>query len=123
MPEAYDRRLQVPELFRRGYALRTLLLWSCFFISLITLFGISNWLPLLLDQVGLSAGQIAAINAAGQTGGLVGSIAGARILMRQPPMRTAAFFYVPAACWWPVTRLQARTSRPWRPWASSAVSS
>ena len=97
MPEAYDRRLQVPELFRRGYALRTLLLWSCFFISLITLFGISNWLPLLLDQVGLSAGQIAAINAAGQTGGLVGSIAGARILMRQPPMRTAAFFYVPAA--------------------------
>ena len=97
MPEAYDRRLQVLELFRNGHALRTLLLWSCFFISLITLYGVSNWLPLLLDRVGLDAAQIAAVNAAGQAGGLVGSIAGARLLMRQPPMRTAALFYVPAA--------------------------
>ena len=37
------------------------------------------------------------INAVGQTGGLVGSVAGARLIMRQPPMRTAAAFYVPAA--------------------------
>ena len=97
MPEAYSGRLQVPELFRGGYAVRTLLLWSCFFISLITLFGVSNWLATLLDQVGLSAGQIATVNAAGQAGGLVGSIVGARLIMRAPPLGTAAAFYVPAA--------------------------
>ena len=97
MPEAYEKRLQVLELFRRGYAPRTVLLWCCFFVSLITLFGISNWLPLLLDQVGLNATHIAGINFAAQTGGLVGSMAGARIIMGQPPLRTAALFYVPAA--------------------------
>jgi AAHS family 4-hydroxybenzoate transporter-like MFS transporter len=97
MPEAYDRRLQVPELFRRGFALRTALLWCCFFISLITLFGVANWLPLLLDQVGLSAAQIALVNAAAQTGGLVGSMAGARLIVGAPPLRIAALFYAPAA--------------------------
>jgi AAHS family 4-hydroxybenzoate transporter-like MFS transporter len=97
MREAHESRLQVLELFRRGYARRTLLLWSCLFIALITLFGVSNWLATLLDQIGMNAGQIAVINATGQAGGLVGSIAGARLIMRQPPMRTAAAFYVPAA--------------------------
>jgi MFS transporter, AAHS family, 4-hydroxybenzoate transporter len=97
MPQAHEKKLQVLELFRRGYARRTLLLWACFFISLITLFGVSNWLATLLDQIGINAGEIAMINAVGQTGGLVGSVAGARLIMRQPPMRTAAAFYVPAA--------------------------
>lgn len=97
MREAHEARLQVPELFRRGYARRTLLLWSILFVSLITLYGVSNWLATLFDHIGVSPGGIAAINAAGQAGGLVGSIAGARLIMQWPPMRAAAAFYVPAA--------------------------
>ncbi|MCC7461750.1 MAG: MFS transporter [Gammaproteobacteria bacterium] len=97
MQDAHEQRLQLPELFRRGYAQRTALLWACLFVSLITLYGIGNWLATLFDRIGVSPGEIAVINAVGQAGGLIGSIAGARLIMQRPPMRAAAAWYVPAA--------------------------
>ncbi|MFO1401885.1 MAG: MFS transporter [Steroidobacteraceae bacterium] len=97
MREAHEPRLQVIELFRRGYARRTTLLWSCLFVSLITMYGVSNWLATLFDHIGVTAGGIALINTIAQTGGLVGSIVGARLIMGRPPLRTAALFYLPAA--------------------------
>ncbi len=97
MQEAHEPRQQVLELFRRGYARRTVLLWSTLFVSLITLYGVSNWLATLFDRIGVSAGAIAVINAVGQAGGLVGSLVGARLIMHQAPLRMAAVFYVPAA--------------------------
>ena len=71
--------------------------FAALFVSLITMYGVSNWLATLFDHIGVTAGGIALINTVAQTGGLVGSIVGARLIMGRPPLRTAALFYLPAA--------------------------
>ncbi len=98
MAQGFEPKLQVPELFRHGYAPRTALLWLLFFISLITLFSFSNWLPTLLNALGgLSDRQIVAVSAVGQAGGLVGTLVAARLIVSFRPFRTAASGYALAA--------------------------
>ena len=55
--EAQGSKLTVIELFRNGYALPTLLIWSTFFVSLILLYFMISWLPSLLLESGLSLNE------------------------------------------------------------------
>jgi MFS transporter, AAHS family, 4-hydroxybenzoate transporter len=97
MAQAYEKKLQVPELFRGGYALRTILLWAGLCVSLITLFSLTNWLPTLLNTLSMTPKQIVSITAAAQTAGLIGSVVAARLIVSFRPFRVATIGYAWAA--------------------------
>jgi len=53
----------------------TLLLWVVFFMSLLDLYFLSNWLPTVLNDLGASVSQSAVIGSMLQVGGVVGTFA------------------------------------------------
>lgn len=55
---------------RRG----TLTLWLTFFMSLLIIYGMTNWLPLLIKDTGLTLSQAALISALFQIGGTLGAV-------------------------------------------------
>jgi AAHS family 4-hydroxybenzoate transporter-like MFS transporter len=62
-------------LFRDGRTLVTLLLWVVFFMSLLDLYFLTNWLPTVLNDLGASVSEAAAIGSMLQVGGVVGTFA------------------------------------------------
>jgi AAHS family 4-hydroxybenzoate transporter-like MFS transporter len=97
MDQAYEKKVQVPELFRAGYGSRTILLWTILFVSLITLFSMTNWLPTLFSSLGVTPKQIVTIIAVSQGAGLLGSLAAARLVVSYPPFYVATAGYAIAA--------------------------
>jgi MFS transporter, AAHS family, 4-hydroxybenzoate transporter len=67
--------LPVLHLFRDGRMLATLLLWVVFFMSLLDLYFLSNWLPTVLNDLGASVSAAALIGSMLQVGGVVGTFA------------------------------------------------
>jgi AAHS family 4-hydroxybenzoate transporter-like MFS transporter len=97
MAQAYEKKIQVPALFRDGYALRTGLLWLSLFVSLITLFSLTNWLPTLLNSMSITPKQVVSIIAVAQGAGLVGSVVAARLIVTWRPFRVATIGFGCAA--------------------------
>jgi AAHS family 4-hydroxybenzoate transporter-like MFS transporter len=64
--------IPVLHLFRDGRTLATLLLWVVFFMSLLDLYFLSNWLPTVLNDLGASVSAAAVIGSMLQVGGVVG---------------------------------------------------
>ena len=60
----------------------TLLLWVVFFMSLLDLYFLSNWLPTVLNDLGASVSAAAAIGSMLQVGGVVGTFALGSIIDR-----------------------------------------
>ena len=67
--------MPVLHLFKEGRTLATLLLWVVFFMSLLDLYFLSNWLPTVLNDLGASVSAAAAIGSMLQVGGVVGTFA------------------------------------------------
>jgi MFS transporter, AAHS family, 4-hydroxybenzoate transporter len=67
--------LPVAHLFSEGRAWATLVLWVVFFMSLLDLYLLSNWLPTVLNDLGASVSMAAAVGAMLQVGGVVGTFA------------------------------------------------
>jgi MFS transporter, AAHS family, 4-hydroxybenzoate transporter len=65
--------MPVRHLFTGGRAFATLLLWVVFFMSLLDLYFLSNWLPTVLNDLGASVAAAAVISAMLQIGGVVGT--------------------------------------------------
>ena len=74
--------IPVLHLFREGRTLVTLLLWVVFFMSLLDLYFLSNWLPTVLNDLGASVSEAAAIGSMLQVGGVVGTFALGSIIDR-----------------------------------------
>jgi AAHS family 4-hydroxybenzoate transporter-like MFS transporter len=74
--------IPVLHLFRSGRTLVTLLLWVVFFMSLLDLYFLSNWLPTVLNDLGASVSAAAAIGSMLQVGGVVGTFALGSIIDR-----------------------------------------
>ena len=74
--------IPVVHLFRDGRTLVTLLLWVVFFMSLLDLYFLSNWLPTVLNDLGASVSAAAAIGSMLQVGGVVGTFALGSIIDR-----------------------------------------
>jgi AAHS family 4-hydroxybenzoate transporter-like MFS transporter len=72
--EAKSSGTPVMALFETGRARSTLLLWVVFFMSLLDLYLLANWLPTLLNELGASISLSAAIGAMFQVGGVVGAL-------------------------------------------------
>jgi AAHS family 4-hydroxybenzoate transporter-like MFS transporter len=65
--------IPVVHLFNQGRTLTTLLFWVVFFMSLLDLYLLSNWLPTVLNDLGATISMAAAIGAMLQIGGVVGT--------------------------------------------------
>jgi AAHS family 4-hydroxybenzoate transporter-like MFS transporter len=65
----------VLHLFRSGRTLATLLLWVVFFMSLLDIYFLANWLPTVLNDLGASVSEAAVIGSMLQVGGIVGTFA------------------------------------------------
>jgi len=63
----------VLHLFRDGRTLVTLLLWVVFFMSLLDIYFLANWLPIVLNDLGASVSSAVAIGTMFQVGGVVGT--------------------------------------------------
>ena len=74
--------IPVRHLFTGGRTLATLLLWVVFFMSLLDLYFLSNWLPTVLNDLGASVSEAAAIGSMLQVGGVVGTFALGSIIDR-----------------------------------------
>ena len=72
----------VLHLFRNGRTLATLLLWVVFFMSLLDIYFLANWLPTVLNDLGASVSAAAMIGSMLQIGGIVGSFALGSIIDR-----------------------------------------
>ena len=99
--------LPVLHLFREGRTLVTLLLWVVFFMSLLDLYFLANWLPTVLNDLGASVSASAAIGSMLQVGGVVGAFALGSIIDRFS-FRALALVYF-------VGRVRGRRHRPVRP--------
>ncbi|MFZ0812916.1 MAG: MFS transporter, partial [Bradyrhizobium sp.] len=74
--------IPVQHLFRSGRTLATLLLWVVFFMSLLDIYFLSNWLPTVLNDLGASISAAAVIGSMLQVGGIVGTFALGSIIDR-----------------------------------------
>ncbi|MCL6601039.1 MAG: MFS transporter [Alicyclobacillus macrosporangiidus] len=61
-------------LFRSGYALNTVLLWIVFFMNLMIIYFVSNWMPTLLREAGLPLDKAIIGVVMLQGGGVIGGI-------------------------------------------------
>jgi AAHS family 4-hydroxybenzoate transporter-like MFS transporter len=74
--------MPVLHLFRAGRTLVTLLLWVVFFMSLLDLYFLTNWLPTVLNDLGSTVSEAAVIGSMLQVGGVVGALALGSIIDR-----------------------------------------
>jgi AAHS family 4-hydroxybenzoate transporter-like MFS transporter len=74
--------MPVQHLFRSGRTVPTLLLWVVFFMSLLEIYFMSNWLPTVLHDLGASISAAAVIGSMFQLGGVVGTFALGSIIDR-----------------------------------------
>src|SRR6266478_7143136 len=80
--EAQLAGLPVVHLFREGRTAATLLLWVVFFMSLLDIYFLANWLPTVLNDLGASVSEAVLIGSMLQVGGVVGTFALGSIIDR-----------------------------------------
>jgi AAHS family 4-hydroxybenzoate transporter-like MFS transporter len=74
--------IPVVHLFREGRTVATLLLWVVFFMSLLDIYFLANWLPTVLNDLGASVSEAVLIGSLLQVGGVVGTFALGSIIDR-----------------------------------------
>lgn len=72
--ESNETRSSVTQLFIEGRAKMTIILWGANFFNLIDLYFLSNWLPTIVKDTGLTISTAVLAGTALQVGGAVGSI-------------------------------------------------
>jgi AAHS family 4-hydroxybenzoate transporter-like MFS transporter len=87
----------VAQLFGQGRTARTLLLWTIFFMNLLLLYFLVNWLPALLREAGIPLDKAIISTALLNLGGIAGALAFARLIDRLGPYRVLLVAYLAAA--------------------------
>ena len=93
---AHEERLRgfaVRHLFLESRALTTILLWIMFFMNLLNLYFLANWLPTVIHNAGISIEKSAAITSLLQIGGIIGSFSFGWLFDRLSPFRVLAAAY------------------------------
>jgi AAHS family 4-hydroxybenzoate transporter-like MFS transporter len=101
----------VRALFASGLLHGTLLLWLSFFMSLLVVYLLSNWMPTLIQRAGLSLRGASLITAMFQVGGTIGAIALGRLMDRFNPHHVLGMAYVVAGGF--VVLMGATAAMPW----------
>jgi len=86
--------IPVVHLFGAGRAWATLALWTLFFMSLLDLYLLSNWLPTVLNELGASVSAAAVIGSMLQVGGVVGAFTLGRFIDRFSFRALALIYFV-----------------------------
>jgi AAHS family 4-hydroxybenzoate transporter-like MFS transporter len=95
---AMSKASPVAQLFSGGLVKGTLLLWLSFFMSLLVVYLMTNWMPTLLQQAsGASIADAAVIGAMYQVGGTLGGILVGRLMDRFEPHRVLFATYLTGA--------------------------
>ena len=79
--EGRSKRASLPALFEPAVRRDTLALWVAFFVNLLAVYACFNWVPAMLAGAGFGASASRGLLAF-NLGGVVGALAGARILSR-----------------------------------------
>jgi AAHS family 4-hydroxybenzoate transporter-like MFS transporter len=87
----------VKELFTEGRGNATPLLWTCFFMNLLVLFFLNNWLPTVMNDAGIHVETAILITTLFQVAGSVGAIFLGWIFDRGYSFRTLSLAYLGAA--------------------------
>jgi len=93
---AHEERLHgfaVRHLFLESRAVGTILIWVMFFMNLMNLYFLANWLPTVIHNAGISMEQSAAITALLQIGGTIGTFSFGWLFDRLSPFRVLASAY------------------------------
>lgn len=101
----------IRQLFDAGLRQGTLLLWLAFFMSLLVVYLLSNWMPTLIQRSGVTLSTASLITAMFQVGGTVGAIAIGRAMDRYRPHHVLGVSYVLAAAF--VALMGLATTTPW----------
>ncbi|RXZ31118.1 MFS transporter [Oxalobacteraceae bacterium CAVE-383] len=91
--EPASAHFPVRELFADKRTMLTLLLWIVFFMSLMDLYFLSNWLPTVISDAGISVSSAALITSMLQIGGTVGTLMLGRVFDKMSPFRALSFIY------------------------------
>jgi AAHS family 4-hydroxybenzoate transporter-like MFS transporter len=87
----------VAELFAEGRAGVTLALWLMFFMNLLNLWFLNNWLPTIMTDAGIEIETASLVTSLFQIGGLIGSLGLAGFIGRRLSFRILAITYFSAA--------------------------
>jgi MFS transporter, AAHS family, 4-hydroxybenzoate transporter len=109
---AAARLSPVRQLFESRLMPGTLALWLAFFMSLLVVYLLSNWMPTLVQRsTGASLGHAALVTAMLQIGGTAGAIAVGRLMDAFDPHRVLGAVYVAgAAC---IVAISRSAADPW----------
>ncbi|HTS49567.1 MAG TPA: MFS transporter [Bryobacteraceae bacterium] len=86
----------VPKLFGNGRARMTVLFWIIFFMSLLDLYFLNNWLPTVIHDSGIAVERAIILTALFQVGGTVGALLLGRLIDRYLSARVLAWTYLGA---------------------------
>lgn len=95
--EHKETKSPVKQLFAEKRTLLTSLLWVVFFMSLMDLYFLSNWLPTVINDAGIPVGSAALITAMLQIGGTVGTLVLGRVFDKVSPFLALSVIYLLAA--------------------------
>ncbi len=93
-PRPARERQGLAALFEGQMALITPLLWVMFSVSLLSIFMLTSWMPLLLEASGFTAKQAAATNSLFQLGGAVSGVIVGLLLGRLGARMVAVLFVI-----------------------------
>jgi AAHS family 3-hydroxyphenylpropionic acid transporter len=84
-------------LLSEGRALRTFLLWGCYFLSLLLIYLLLNWLPALMVENGLTHSQASATQMGFNLGGALAALTIGRFMAgrQRRPIVTFTFIAIP----------------------------
>jgi MFS transporter, AAHS family, 4-hydroxybenzoate transporter len=88
----------VKKLFHESRALPTLLLWTMFFMNLLDLYFMANWLPTVANNVGHSMEAAVNVGAVFQVGGTIGTVALGLLIDRFGPYRVLTPTFLAGGC-------------------------
>ena len=93
--EEHPTGFPVRHLFTEGRSNGTVLLWVMFFMNLLDLYFLANWLPTVIHNTGVSVRLAVLATALLQVGGVVGTLILARLIDRflAYPVLAAAYFF------------------------------
>jgi AAHS family 4-hydroxybenzoate transporter-like MFS transporter len=87
----------VRQIFAEGLARGTLLMWCAFFMSLLIVYLVGNWLPLILTGTGVGKSTAALVTTGFHVGGTAGALVWGRLMDRFDENRVLAAAYGLAA--------------------------
>lgn len=99
---AVAARQPIAVLFSQGFKLRTLTLWSTYFMGLLVIYLTTSWLPTMMKDAGMSVDRAATVTAMFQVGGTVGALLVGWLMDRFNANRIIAVGYALTAVsiWW-----------------------